>query len=167
MHAVLDEREIKSEAAELKKKLLEDFRSHPLFVKEIAKSPNLVRLLKWFEEFNPPKHWGDSDYSNIVTSFLSNVENEGKLGAEDILTLQLIKYIGFFNPQARELFKAKMRGYDPNGEEVPQPDVWHKLITADLLFQDYSRQTLYPHRYHGSLEQMSMGEFHWPRFCHF
>ncbi|KAA1072756.1 hypothetical protein PGT21_000377 [Puccinia graminis f. sp. tritici] len=155
----LDEREMKNEAAGLRKKLLEDFRSHPVFLQEDEKmvsSPNLVRLLKWFEDFKEPKDWTDSDYARMVTSLISKVQTEEKLDSEDVLTLQLIKYLAFFNPKAREVFKTKARGHDPGGEEVPVPSLWGKLITADLLFQDYPRQTLYPHRYHGLLEQVSM-----------
>jgi hypothetical protein len=162
LQLLLTEREMGNEAAALRKKLLEDFRSHPVFLKEDEKmvsSPNLVRLLKWFEDFKEPKDWTDSDYARIVTSLISKVQTEEKLDSEDVLTLQLIKYLAFFNSKAREVFKTKARGHDPGGEEVPVPSLWGKLITADLLFQDYPRQTLYPHRYHGLLEQVSMGEF--------
>lgn len=153
---------MKKEAATLKEKLLEDFRSHPLFLderEEMVTSPNLVKLLKWFEEFKEPKDWAKSDYNDLVTSLVAKVQTKEKLDSEDILTLQLIKYIGFFNREARDLFKAIVRGRNPSREEVPAPIVWKKLITADLLFQDYPRQTLYPHRYHGLIEQISMGEF--------
>ncbi|KNE95589.1 hypothetical protein PSTG_11095 [Puccinia striiformis f. sp. tritici PST-78] len=160
---VLDDHEMKKEAADLRIKLLEDFRSHPVFLKEneeIVTSPELLSLLKWFEDFKEPKDWSDSTYSRLVASLVAKVQTEEALDSKDIMTLQLIKYIGFFNPPAREVFKTIAHGRGKTLEEVPVSRVvsrvWRKLITADLLFQDHPRQTYYPHRYHGLLEQTSM-----------
>ncbi|PLW15131.1 hypothetical protein PCASD_23229 [Puccinia coronata f. sp. avenae] len=154
----LDAREIKIEAAPFKKKLLEDLRCHPAFLngeEQMVTAPELVELLDWFEEFKKPPVWLHGDFDSLVTKLVAKMKIQDKIDRDEALCVQLIKYIAFFNPEARDLLKLRIRSGTSN-QEVPAPDVWRKLIISDLFFRDHPRQTLYPQRYHGLLEQLSL-----------
>ncbi|KAI8452921.1 hypothetical protein BY996DRAFT_6415096 [Phakopsora pachyrhizi] len=138
--------------------MVEDFKSHPLF-KELQNSdPEFYNTLEQFKLLEDPKDWGDNSLristQKIATSCISSIKkrlSQEKFGPIDIFNLQIIKYLGYFNPRVRAKLKAELFG-DINDASI-QIKAWRRMIKGDYRFRQFPRNTAYPKRFHEFLEQ--------------
>ncbi|CAH7689606.1 expressed protein [Phakopsora pachyrhizi] len=150
------------EALGIKQAMVEDFKSHPLF-KELQNSdPEFYNTLEQFKLLEDPKDWGDNSLristQKIATSCISSIKkrlSQEKFGPIDIFNLQIIKYLGYFNPRVRAKLKAELFG-DINDASI-QIKAWRRMIKGDYRFRQFPRNTAYPKRFHEFLEQTHLG----------